>query len=394
MKKRGGSVKRGILGGPLFMGPQTRIRMGNSTLSCSLPRLAVFVLTSILLLYLLNTTLFSRKSDPRPQSYNSTYPLSQPQSLEGGITSYAIGILTDLDTDSKNGSNSWRSFFKRGTLLQEPGGHYKISFEETKGDGLEIRSKLSYGGRGMELSELVVFNGSLYSCDDRTGVVYRLLLETKGIVSVPWVILSDGNGLESKGFKCEWMTVKDEHLYVGGLGKEWTTPDGVVLNHNPMFVKRISPSGAVEHLDWFDVYIGVRRAAGIEAPGYMIHEAIEWNPLAQKWFFLPRRASVDKYDDVTDEEKGTNFLLRLRPGHLEDVEVLRVGGSETIQNPSHGFSSFKFIPGTNHQHIVALKSQELKGSIASFIMVLDSEGNILLPETKIGDFKYEGVEFI
>ncbi|QQP52982.1 Soluble calcium-activated nucleotidase 1 [Caligus rogercresseyi] len=25
------------------------------------------------------------------------------------------------------------------------------------------------------------------------------------------------------------MTVKDEHLYVGGLGKEWTTPDGSSL---------------------------------------------------------------------------------------------------------------------------------------------------------------------
>ncbi len=37
-------------------------------------------------------------------------------------------------------------------------------------------------------------------------------------------LLSDGNGNESNGFKCEWATVKDNHLYVGGLGKEWTTP--------------------------------------------------------------------------------------------------------------------------------------------------------------------------
>lgn len=29
--------------------------------------------------------------------------------------------------------------------------------------------------------------------------------------------LPDGNGNESNGFKCEWATVKDGHLYVGGL---------------------------------------------------------------------------------------------------------------------------------------------------------------------------------
>ena len=51
----------------------------------------------------------------------------------------------------------------------------------------------------MELSELVVFNGKLYSVDDRTGVVY--LVENNKVV--PWVILSDGNGGETKGFKGE-----------------------------------------------------------------------------------------------------------------------------------------------------------------------------------------------
>lgn len=43
----------------------------------------------------------------------------------------------------------------------------------------------------------------------------------------------------------EWCTVKDNYLYVGGLGKEWTTSRGDILNHNPMFVKRISPTGQV-----------------------------------------------------------------------------------------------------------------------------------------------------
>ena len=52
-----------------------------------------------------------------------------------------------------------------------------------------------YRGRGMELSELVVFNGRLFTVDDRTGIVYEII-DNK---VVPWVILSDGNGKETKG---------------------------------------------------------------------------------------------------------------------------------------------------------------------------------------------------
>ena len=60
--------------------------------------------------------------------------------------------------------------------------------------------------------------------------------------------LLDGNGNESNGFKCEWATVKDNELYVGGLGKEWTTPTGEVINFNPMYVKKISPTGQVNEM--------------------------------------------------------------------------------------------------------------------------------------------------
>jgi len=86
----------------------------------------------------------------------------------------------------------------------------------------------------MELSELVTFNGALYTVDDRTGVVYRL----DGNKLVPWVILPgksdlsfrpkkikswiiplDGPGNESHGFKCEWATVKNEHLVIFWNGK-------------------------------------------------------------------------------------------------------------------------------------------------------------------------------
>ena len=74
-----------------------------------------------------------------------------------------------------------------------------MKLEWDQGDETQLQSALATGGRGMELSELVVFNGKLYSVDDRTGVVY--LVENNKVV--PWVILSDGNGGETKGFKGE-----------------------------------------------------------------------------------------------------------------------------------------------------------------------------------------------
>lgn len=48
----------------------------------------------------------------------------------------------------------------------------------------------------MELSELVAFNGKLYTVDDRTGIVFEITRDHKVI---PWVILPDGDGRVSKG---------------------------------------------------------------------------------------------------------------------------------------------------------------------------------------------------
>jgi soluble calcium-activated nucleotidase 1 len=291
----------------------------------------------------------------------------------------------------KDKENSWESFLKSGYLTWDDRTD-RVEIEWDPFDPEEIKSSLATGGRGMELSELSVFNGNLYSVDDRTGVVYKLIRDRKSKWKViPWVILADGNGEETKGFKCEWMAVKDEHLYVGGLGKEWTTQDGTVLNFNPMFVKRISQDGQVEHIDWHERYLGLRTAAGIDFPGYMVHEAATWSDHHKEWTFLPRRASKLKYNDVEDERHGTNMMLTTNDNFF-NIKLTHVGD---LDHPSHGFSSFKFVPDTKDSVIVALKSEELQGKVATYIMVFKkSDGKILYPETYIGDHKYEGIEFI
>lgn len=61
--------------------------------------------------------------------------------------------------------------------------------------------------------------------------------------------------------------MKDEHLYVGGLGKEWTTATGEVLNENPEWVKVVGCRGSVDHENWVSSYNALRAAAGIRPPG-------------------------------------------------------------------------------------------------------------------------------
>lgn len=61
--------------------------------------------------------------------------------------------------------------------------------------------------------------------------------------------------------------MKDEHLYVGGLGKEWTTTEGEFVNNNPEWVKVVGFRGDVQHKNWVPKYKSLKSAAGIEPPG-------------------------------------------------------------------------------------------------------------------------------
>lgn len=385
-------------------------RVGNSTLHLQtkfVTLVAVVGLIALLVLFLvmpssrygssnLTTDLLGHGEDhihPKHKPwvsgfYNSTYPLSTPVYSDRGYIKYRIAIVSDLDQASKHPTekNTWISYLKKGHLIVNVESQ-EVSVEWDK-ELVTLSSNMAYGGRGMELSELVVFNGRLYAVDDRTGVIYEVDLQ--GGRTIPWVILTDGNGRERKGFKSEWATVKDETLIVGGLGKEWTTSTGELVNHNPQWVKTITTHGHVEHHDWTKNYEKLRESVGIYFPGYMIHEACVWaGDVLQRWVFLPRRASTKRYNEADDEYKGTDLMLLASEG-FEEVKVKHIGD----KIPTHGFSSIKFVPGTKENLIVALKSEEVEGKIATFIMAFTIDGKVLLPETKVGDYKFEGIEFV
>ncbi|XP_050069982.1 apyrase [Anopheles maculipalpis] len=373
-------------------------RIGNRTIRLQVHFtwvLAILCAFLLLVLYISSSPSSSLISDaPSSNSflrnsvivYNHTYPLTSPI-ISSGIYSFRIGIIADLDTNSAVKKNQWGSYYLKGYLSFIPSKR-SITVSWDDGEPKALQSGFSLKGRGMELSELVVFNGKLLTFDDRTGLVY----EIEGEKVLPWVLLIDGDGRTTKGFKSEWATVKDQVLYVGSMGKEWTTSAGDFETNDPMYVKAVTIHGEVYHLNWINNYKAIRKAIGIEWPGYMIHESGAWSEVHRRWFFLPRRCSRERYNETRDEHMGCNFLIS------SDETFQGVRAIELKRNdvPStHGYSSFKFLPTSNDEIIVALSTEELNGKTSSFISAFTIEGEPLMVETRIHtEYKYEGLEFI
>lgn len=103
--------------------------------------------------------------------YNATYPLTPPV-VTGDLVAFRIGIVADLDTNSKSATkpHTYNSYFKKGYLSY----HKTRNYVEVSWDlmpAMQISSTYSHKGRGMELSELIVYDGRLLTFDDRSGIV-------------------------------------------------------------------------------------------------------------------------------------------------------------------------------------------------------------------------------
>ena len=299
---------------------------------------------------------------------------------------YPFYIVADLDKKSKVDSDKkgkWRSVMKKGSLKKGGDGTFSVEWTEEK----ELFTKISEAGRGMELSALLEFNGRLYSFDDRTGLAFEIVKNK----AIPRYIMMEGDGNTDKGQKTEWATVKDGKMYVGSFGKEYTNPDGSIKNTNNMWVSIIDANGVITHEDWTKRFNKLREAAGCPYPGYMIHEAITWSPLRKQWVVLPRRVSKEAYNEDEDERRGSNTVL-LVSEDFSKIEVKHI----TPLTPTRGFSDFKFLPGSNDNIIVAMKSEENEEAQTqnTYLTVFDLNGNVLMEETEIpGKMKFEGLEF-
>lgn len=110
--------------------------------------------------------------------YNATYPLTPP-SVSGDLVAFRIGIVADLDTDSKSAKkpHTYNSYLKKGYLSY----HKLKNYVEVSWDvmpALQLSSTYSHKGRGMELSELIIYDGRLLTFDDRSGIVSVVFIIT------------------------------------------------------------------------------------------------------------------------------------------------------------------------------------------------------------------------
>lgn len=150
----------------------------------------------LFLVYLLLRSIISSpsKAECRYYAYNRTYPISAPIKTSKGGVIYKIAIVSDLDHSSKlpDKKDTWHSIMKTGRIYWDRKTKFmSVIWQDT----VALTSSLSMKGRGMELSELVTFDGRLLSFDDRTGTIY--LIEDNQVY--PWIIMMDGNGKHTKG---------------------------------------------------------------------------------------------------------------------------------------------------------------------------------------------------
>lgn len=102
--------------------------------------------------------------------YNTTYPLTETL-VSGDMVTFRIGIISDLDQKSKTDKpHTYISYFKKGLLSYNREKQY-VSITWDAHRATVLSSTYSHKGRGMELSELIVFDGRLLAFDDRSGMV-------------------------------------------------------------------------------------------------------------------------------------------------------------------------------------------------------------------------------
>ncbi|KAK6751567.1 hypothetical protein RB195_003149 [Necator americanus] len=308
---------------------------------------------------------------------------------DDGSTTYNLLLITDMDAHSRAEEWKWRAISRKAKLTLSAN-KKEIKLDWIEGSDVNLTTGFNFKGRGMELSDLSEFNGHLISPDDKTGLLY----EIKKDKAIPWVFLNSGPGNTTKGMKAEWLTIKDNLLYAGGHGTEYLNSRGEVANDDAMWIKTITKTGKVTSHYWKNVYNTIRNTAQFPAPGYLTHEAVQWSKAREMWYFLPRKASKTPFVEEEDETKGTNLLI-MGPEDLESVDVVYIG-NRTVEHPERGFSAFDFIPDTEDELILAIKSKEVTGSEPeSFITVFNVHGKVLMEDQQIaGNYKFEAVYFV
>lgn len=318
---------------------------------------------------------------------NTSQPYNNNPLLKCNPCRYVIGLISDDDHKSRSHQtkNQWQSKFSKATIELKSS---NMIFTVGKINDIILTSNVSNEkGLGMELSELIYFNGNLLTIDDKTGIVYKIVDDHVE----PWVTLVNCMGTSNASlYKSEWATVYKDRLYVGSAGFAWfsSNKNETEPNCGPQWIKAVSANGHVANINWKTKYSKIQNAT--KCKGYITHESGVWSNIHKKWFFAPRKCSSEPFNSKTDDQKGSNLLITV-DAKFRKIDVIEVGPV----NVQRGFSSFKFLPGSEDTIIVALKTYEDDNSFQTYITAFNINGTVYLPDTCLSNVtKFEGVEFL
>lgn len=302
---------------------------------------------------------------------------------------YEFAIVADLDLKSRDPQEFiWRSYMKKGRVLRVNGRMEQERFTIAWDDELTLQSSTATRNRSMELSELVRYKHVWYAFCDYSGLVYKIEPST-GKTFQRWAI-ADGDGNEPKPYKTEWATVKDGTIWIGSIGFEWYGANGEVVHRNAEWIKTIDTYGTVSNLNWHPVYQTIRTMTNTTLPGYMWHEAVEWEPAQRIWIMLPRFASTEHKYSPGREQRDTASLLIVANEGFTDIQVRRLDHHD----PRFGFTSVRRLPGSQRL-FMALRVHEDGDTHRTQACVLDLNGRFYTdpPYIEVGDRKFEGLAF-
>lgn len=329
--------------------------------------------------------------------YDARYPLS-PFIDNPTETIFNFASVADLDaasSSSRNGTQEWVTYVLKGKLKYNK--LEKIYSIERNKDHEIAHGSFAFDDRGMELSELITYDNRILAVDDKSGILY----EQTGEIFTPRLLLPNGDGTPvhtGRGFKGEWMAVKDEILYVGSVGKPHIK-NGQVVHTGNMWVKAIDCNGVITHHDWTKNYQNILNTLGY-GNGYIVHEAVVWSPTLAKWLLMPRLVSELPYDQNTEHLMGKNLLI-FADETFTNIHFTEVGDVD----PLLGCSTIKLIPNTGDRHILMVKTKEFEChrdgvdtratcQTESHVSVVDIDGHVLMPQEPLANYKIEGIEFV
>jgi len=148
-----------------------------------------------------------------------------------------FALIADMDKKAQGEKHWLHTVLKVGTLrphFEIRNGERKQKFSLQWDHEIPLKSRHAHKSRGLELSDLAYWKGSLWSICDSTGILYEFVPSSvagsqaddefsctdyttaETINLVPKLIITDDGGTSTLPAKNEWIAVVDDRLYIGG----------------------------------------------------------------------------------------------------------------------------------------------------------------------------------